>query len=310
MWTSVTTYRHARSRWSPRRRAARARLRRATISQGRRPPARPTQIAPPAPALRRWIVTTCRDPCSPSRPAARPPASPTTAPSADRTGISARISAIRRVIRPREIPRTATPPAVLYVPWGPETSRISRNFMLPQKFPAWNKSGDWIEFQESRKGWFKGYCDASEMPRGSEIPALRSPIPAWKFWQGHQINLKSLQFKISSLAACITIPGFQIEFGRSGLRCAPTASSSVIVAVPTQYPHTEDPDATATLATDLRCTSQQGTSAGAGLRPRRSAEVAERGIRRDSEATGLREPRLENAPAIGRHPYGPEAGCS
>lgn len=126
------------------------------------------------------------------------------------------------------------------------------------------------------------------------------------------INFKSFQHRILLLvfAACITIPGFQIEFGRPGLRCAPTASSSVLVAVPTQHPHTEDPDTTATVATDLRCASQQGASAGAGLRPGRSAEVAERGVRRDSEATGLCKPRLENAAAIGRHPYGPETGCS
>lgn len=125
------------------------------------------------------------------------------------------------------------------------------------------------------------------------------------------INFKSVaNSEIFLLGACLTMPGFQVEFGRSGLRCTPTASSSVLVAVPTQHPRTEDPDTTAAHATDLRCTSQQGTSVGAGLRPGRSAEVAERGIRRDSEATGLREPWLENAAATGRHPYGPQAGCS
>jgi len=104
--------------------------------------------------------------------------------------------------------------------------------------------------------------------------------------------------------------GFQIEFGRTGLRCASTASSSILLAVPTQHPCTEDPDTTATHATDLRCTSQQGASIGAGFRLGRLAEVAERSVCRDSQVTRLREPRLENAAAIGRHSYGLEASCS
>jgi len=68
--------------------------------------------------------------------------------------------------------------------------------------------------------------------------------------------------------------GFQIEFDRTGLRCASTASSSILLAVPTQHSCTEDPDTTATHAADLRCTSQQGASVGIGFRPGRLAEVA------------------------------------
>jgi len=100
------------------------------ISQGRRHPVHPTQIAPAVPALHRWIVTTCRDRCNPSHPAARPPASPTTAPSADRTGTSVRIS-MRHAIRAQEIPRlqhygNSIGRTFLVVLGGSEIPRISK----------------------------------------------------------------------------------------------------------------------------------------------------------------------------------------